>query len=228
MIKLRITAAFFFFLFIACNKKTEDKIAAIKTQEKPALEIVTEKISKANLPKEIVFEGNLKEISKLKDAAGEHIVLLTETGETPSKKIADQDDATDFKIFAYDYLFDKTENKYKINWKTYDFITNCQFDLSMGFLEKTFQTTDLNKNGIAEVWTMYAMTCTSDVSPKEMKIIMHEGKTKFALRGESLLIIDTEKMGGNYTFDENFTKAPKEFKAFALKMWNENNLQKYE
>jgi hypothetical protein len=72
------------------------------------------------------------------------------------------------------------------------------------------------------------MTCTSDVSPSEMKIIMHEGKQKYALRGNSIVNPGTEKIGGDYKLNENLSKASKEFKDFALKMWKENNELKYE
>ena len=225
---IKILTVFLFLIFIGCTKKAENENPEIETDEKPTLEIITEKVSEENLPKEIVFEGKLKEITKLKDAEGEHITLLTETGEIPSKKIINQEDETDFKIFAYDYLLDKIDNKYKLNWKIQDYISNCEFDLMMGFLKNTFKITDLNKNGIAEIWTMYSMTCTSDVSPSEMKILMYEGKQKFALRGNSIVNPGTEKIGGDYKLDEKLSKAPGEFKEFALKMWKENNEQKYE
>lgn len=221
-------ASLFLLILLSCNKKNENTNSEKFTGEKGSFEILTEKISSKNLPKEITFEGKLKEITKLKDLNGEHIVILTETGEIPSKKIIEQEDETDFKIFAYDYLFDKNENKYKLNWKIQDFISNCEFDLMMGFLKNTFKITDLNKNGISEIWTMYSMTCTSDVSPSEIKIIMYEGKQKFALRGNSIVNPGTEKIGGDYKLDESLSKAPKEIKEFALKMFKDNNEQKYE
>lgn len=221
-------ASLFLLIILSCNKKSENTNSEKFIGEKESFEILTEKISSKNLRKEIGLEGKLKEITKLKDLNGEHLIILTETGEIPSKKNIEQEDVTDFRIFAYDYLFDKNENKYKLNWKIQDFISNCEFDLMMGFLKNTFKITDLNKNGIAEIWTMYAMTCTSDVSPSEIKIIMYEGKQKFALRGNSIVNPGTEKIGGDYKLDENLSKAPKEIKEFALKMWKENNEQKYE
>ena len=225
---IKFLISIFLLIFISCNKKNEIVEFETQTDEQASFEISTEKISTENLPKEITFEGTLKDLIILKDLKGEHIIILTETGEIPSKKIIEQEDETDFKIFAYDYLFDKNDNKYKLNWKIQDFISNCEFDLMMGFVKNTFKITDLNKNGIAEIWTMYSMTCTSDVSPSEMKIIMYEGKQKFALRGNSVVNPGTEKIGGDYKLDNNMSKAPKEIKEFALKMWKDNNEQKYE
>lgn len=218
----------FLLLLVSCNKKSESVKTEKQTEEKVSFKTSVEKISNENLPKEIDFEGKLTELTKLTDLNGKHIIVLTETGEIPSKQIIEQEDETDFKIFAYDYLFDKNDNKYKLNWKIQDFISNCEFDLMMGFVKNTFKITDLNKNGIAEIWTMYSMTCTSDVSPSEMKIIMYEGKQKFALRGNSIVNPGTEKIGGDYKLDKSLSKAPKEIKEFALKMWKDNNEQKYE
>ena len=228
MNNIKLLVSLFLLILFSCNKKIENRNAEKLTGEKESSEILTENISSKNLPKEINFEGKLKEITKLKDSNGEHIIVLTETGEIPSKQIIVQEDETDFKIFAYDYLFDKNDNKYKLNWKIQDFITNCGFDLIMGFLKNTFKITDLNRNGIAEIWTMYSMTCTSDVSPSNLKIIMYEGKQKFALRGNSLVDLGKEKYGGEYKLDENLLKAPREIKEFAMELWKTNNKLKYE
>lgn len=228
MNNIKLLVSLFLLILFSCNKKIENRNDEKLTGEKESSEILTENISSKNLPKEINFEGKLKEITKLKDSNGDHIIVLTKTGEIPSKQIIEQEDETDFKIFVYDYLFDKNDNKYKLNWKIQDFISNCEFDLMMGFVKNTFKITDLNKNEIAEIWTMYSMTCTSDVSPSEMKIIMYEGKQKFALRGSSIVNTGTEKIGGDYKLDKSLSKAPKEIKEFALKMWKDNNEQKYE
>ncbi len=224
---IKILAFLFLLISFSCNKNIENSNTENGSEEIENNEISIENISRENLPKEISFEGNIKEITKLKDSDGEHIIVLTETGELPSKNMVDGEYAKDFKIFAYDYLFDKNENQYKLNWKIQDFISDCGFDLIMGFVDKTFKITDLDKNGIAEIWTMYSMTCTSDISPSNMKIIMYEGKQKFALRGNSIVNTGSEKIGGDHKLDENLSKAPKVFKEFALQMWNDNNETKY-
>ncbi|NQW43256.1 MAG: hypothetical protein HQ463_07490 [Bacteroidetes bacterium] len=180
------------------------------------------------LPKEIVFEGNIKNLKKLIDLKGEHIIILTETGYIPSKTIKYSDHEADAKIFSYDYLLNKTENKYQLYWKIQDFESNCEFDLMMGYLKNTFQITYLNKDGIAEIWIMYQKGCSSDVSPNEMKIIMHEGNKKFALRGIGLVDLGNFKEGGTYKLDDNFNNASNEIKNFVVRSWKDNCKQKYE
>nr|WP_260393537.1 hypothetical protein [Riemerella anatipestifer] len=74
---------------------------------------------------------------------------------------------------------------------------------------------------------MYSMLCTSDISPDVMKIIMYEDKQKYALRGHATLMAGEDKLEeGEYQFDENLSKASKEIKDFALKMWRNNSIQK--
>ena len=102
MNNIKLLVSLFLLILFSCNKKIENRNAEKLTGEKESSEILTENISSKNLPKEINFEGKLKEITKLKDSNGEHIIVLTETGEIPSKKIIEQEDETDFKIFVYD------------------------------------------------------------------------------------------------------------------------------
>ncbi|MDY3343660.1 hypothetical protein PG326_00125 [Riemerella anatipestifer] len=220
---------------LSCNttesKKEEKEIStegiSEKLEKKEKFEISYEKLSDKSIPQGISFEGKVREVARVEDLQGEHIILLTETGIVPSKKVVNADYEKDAKIFVYDYLYDKNENKYKLNWKVQDFILNCEFDLSMDFVKDTFKITDLNNNGIAEIWTMYSMLCTSDISPDVMKIIMYEGKQKYALRGHATLMAGENKLEeGDYQLDENLSKASKEIKEFALKMWRNNNIQK--
>ncbi len=47
---------------------------------------------------------------------------------------------------------------------------------------------------------MYKTVCHVDVSPCAMKIIMHQGKQKFAIRGRNKVkVSETETEGGEYT-----------------------------
>ena len=212
----------------SCNKKAENKTTTIETETTTTETVVSKPIIVTDLPKNLVFEGVFKEGISMKDSAGEHLIFLTETAEFQSKKIIDQEEEKDKKLFAYNYLLDPTDSKYKLNWKIQDFVTNCGFDLLLKFLNNTFKITDLNTDGQAEIWTMYQKGCVSDVSPIEMKIIMYQGAQKFALRGNSVVDTGTGKEGGDYKLDESLTKAPKEFQDYAVKLWQVNNTQKYE
>ncbi len=79
-------ASLFLLIILSCNKKSENTNSEKFIGEKESFEILTEKISNRNLPKEIDLEGKLKEITKLKDLSGEHLIILTETGEITGRR----------------------------------------------------------------------------------------------------------------------------------------------
>jgi len=87
--------------------------------------------------------------------------------------------------------------------------------------------TDLNKDGKAEVWVMYKVSCQGDVSPIPMKIIMYQDNKKFALRGTTRVKVSaTDYMGGEYSFDEAFKNAPVQFRQYAVN-FGSNTKQKH-
>jgi hypothetical protein len=111
----------------------------------------------------------------------------------------------------------------QLSWQVYDFVKDCQVDLEAGYLPNSFAVTDLNKDGKAEIWLMYKTLCAGDVSPGEMKIIMHEGVKKYAIRGQNKVQIGQNQYdGGKYTFDEAFSNGPETFKNYAQELWKKN------
>jgi hypothetical protein len=82
---------------------------------------------------------------------------------------------------------------------------------------------------MGEVWIMYTTVCHGDVSPGDMKIIMYEGKQKFAMRGhDKVQVSEKDFDGGDYKFDQAFNAGPKAFRDFAVKLWNKNIMQRAE
>lgn len=97
-------------------------------------------------------------------------------------------------MFAYHFLLNNDSvNK---TWKVYDFINDCPVDLDAKFIKNTFQVTDLNKDGIGEIWIMYNTVCHGDVSPTDMKIIMYQGTQKYTIRGRSKVYLNCMKSEG--------------------------------
>ena len=91
--------------------------------------------------------------------------------------------------------------------------------------------TDLDGNGIKEIWTGYSYQCSSEVASANFKIIMYEGKKKYAMRG--LTRAHTQVLtpsgeynyhgpiaGGKGTMDAAFKSGPGVFRAYAQKLWN--------
>lgn len=175
------------------------------------------------LPKGVSFEGKIKTAVQWVDEDGINMVIATETDAHQSKteKNADYRDA---ELFAYHYI---SENgQFKQTWKVVDFVSACPLDIEVKFIKNTFRLTDLDSNGVAEIWLMYKTVCHGDVSPAEMKIIMYQGKQKYAMRGRNKVEYEQGKFeGGEFNFDRKFTKGPSTFMNFAKDLWDKNVMQ---
>lgn len=179
------------------------------------------------VPKYIEYEGSPKCVIKWKDKQGDHFVLTSETGIHQSPKFShDNEYSSDAELFAYHYL--KNNNSQKRLWKIYDYIKDCPVEIEASFIKNTLHITDLDNNGVKEIWLMYRKVCHGDISPLEMKIIMYEGSQKFAMRGYNKVQVGEDIYdGGDYKFDPRFTNGPATFREFAKKMWSEHVLHKW-
>lgn len=202
-----------FFLFInTINSNGQNKI------------LIT-KLKIENIPKEINYNGRIKEAITWNDGLGKNLIITCETGAIKNSK--SENEGFDYEIYVYHYLLSNKDPK--LEWKIYDFVKDCNLDHQAEFIKNTLNITDLNNDKIGEIWIMYKTFCGGDVSPAEMKIIMYQGSQKFAMRGENKVkFSEKESYGGNYSFDKEFIKAPKVFKDYAIKLWNKNILQKWE
>ncbi|TCN56509.1 hypothetical protein D0809_15360 [Flavobacterium circumlabens] len=182
--------------------------------------ILPKKTDPNKIPKEIKYTGNVKNAVSWNDKLGENIVLLTETGEFTTKN-SDSEDSRDAALYAYHYIV--SGKNAALNWKIYDFIHDCPVEIEANFVKNTFSITDLNKDGIAEIWVMYTTVCHGDVSPSTMKIIMHENNEKFSMRGENKVKVEEKRyLGGKYTFDKAFNEGPAAFREYAKKLWQKH------
>jgi hypothetical protein len=180
-------------------------------------------LSPNTIPKGIPYTGKIKDAVRWIDQQGDNVVITTETGIYANKK-SENGEGRDADLFASHYLIRKAG--IEPTWKVTDRIKDCPLDVQVAFIKKAFQVTDLDKDGMAEVWIMYKTACHGDMSPCDMKIIMYEGQQKFAMRGTNKIkVSETETYGGEYKMDDAFTKGPKVFSDFAKKLWNKNILE---
>lgn len=183
------------------------------------------KLDSTNLPKNMKYVGHIINGAKWTDALGIHYVITTETGRIYSK-LEGEEDLFDAFLYAYHYVVKNDSTK--LLTKIYDYNKGCNLDLELYFVDNTFAVTDLDKNGIAEVWVMYKNSCHGDISPVPTKIIMYEGTKKFALRGESRVEISaSEYLGGSFSFDDNFKNGQLVFRQYAEKMWTQHKIEKW-
>ena len=176
-----------------------------------------------SIPKSIRYTGKIVQALRWTDNTGDNIVILTVTDRTRSKNAPDEG-YSDGSLYAYHYL--ASGDSAKQTWRVYDHVTEFPVDMFLYFVENSFAVTDLNKDGKAEVWIMYKVSCQGDVSPVPMKIIMYQDDKKFAVRGTTRVqASNKEFMGGEFTFDDAFKNAPPEFRQYAEKLWKEHRVE---
>jgi hypothetical protein len=187
------------------------------------------KLDTNKLPFHLTYEGKIKNAVRWTDKTGDNVVITSETGVYRNPKFQHDNDGSDAELFATHYLI--SHDSARETWKVYDLIRDCPVDLEATLIKKTFQLTDLNKDGMAEIWLMYKTVCHGDVSPCDMKIIMYQGQQKFAMRGQNKVFVGTDEkgkkqyIGGEYKCDPAFTNGPRPFIEFAKKLWNRNIMQ---
>lgn len=207
-----IKRSYFFLCFFPVVLFSQSKFKVINSNE-------------SKLPILLNYKGDIKDHARWVDDLGEHTVIVCETGKINKKEVYDME-SYDAELYAYKY--DKKDGQITQDWKIQDFVRDCPFDITANFVDNTLQVTDLDKDGTGEVWVMYKTTCRSDVSPSSMKIIMYEGQAKHAMRGQNKVpATETTYFGGEYKFDEAFDSAPKSFREFAIKLWNENIIENW-
>ncbi|WP_291871302.1 M949_RS01915 family surface polysaccharide biosynthesis protein [Maribacter sp.] len=198
-------------------------------KESSSQSIKIDTLSYDDIPKSIDFRGTVVEALKWSDVNGENILILTVTGNFNWKDY--DNDSTDYMIQdkseLYAYLFQKNNlNKsYKRQWRVYDYTECFGVDWFTGFTPKATTITDLDNDGITEITMSYVSICRGGMDPGAMKIIMYEGRTKYALRGSTMLMCESNNAyGGEFTASENLNDSGY-FKNFLIKHWNRNKCE---
>ncbi len=134
-----------------------------------------------------------------------------------------------------DYFEDKTlkivrkSSDGKQLWQVQDFVKECPVETTLQLL-RPILITDADANDMNEVWMIYKLACRGDVSPAEMKIIMYEGTTKYAIRGNMQIkgfdpqqLSEEEK--AHHTADANMKNAHEHIREFAEDLWKNYELE---
>ena len=197
------------------NLTSAKKDTNIQKSDKAGIENLVYDTGK--LSDEIKYSGKIVADAMWNDKNGENMVIITET------PVLEQSGYKE--LFGYHYINNNGETK--LLWMIHDYIDECPVDITLKYIDNSLTITDLNNNGIAESSFLYRMSCKGDVSPDDMKLLMHEGETKYAIRGQMKLTIKGEgTYGGEMKIDPSFDKAPKEFLDYAKDRWNKYREEK--
>jgi hypothetical protein len=174
------------------------------------------------------YQGTIVAGKRWTDRSGENIVILTDGGvvRRPLKGSPD-DEVKDATIFAYQ--FQKIGAQHRQLWMVRDVVKGCPTDVTLRFLPAAFVLSDADGNGVAESTFVYRLGCRSDVSPLAQKLILHEGRAKYAIRGTTTfrgaLVTKAPEINtgaGKKVLDPAFKRAPRALRDVASAHWDKH------
>jgi hypothetical protein len=180
----------------------------------------------SSIPSDIKYDGNIVAGATWKDNNGSNVLIITETKE---RKKGNQEFQSWSKEL-YGYQFITGSDGAKQVWKINDFIKDCEADPTLSCIKNSLSITDINNNGVAESTFLYLLACRSDVSPAGLKLLMHEGDRKYAIRGTTKIVIKGEganTYGGETNVDKSFDDAPDGFLKYAKEQWSKYRVEKF-
>jgi len=200
------------------------------------------KLNKGELPAEITFKGEFQHAYAWFDRLGENIIVFSKTNE---RRVKNNENENEKESFLYASRFLKSANGWQATWAWNDGVMACPFDITCEFLKDAITITDLDEDGVAETCFQANLTCRSDVSPSQKKLILVEDDKAYSLVGSMWLpqgpeheMDITEKnvnlenepkpkeeweqfsqLAGRYENEKTFKSAPPQFLRFARAQW---------
>ncbi len=196
------------------SKAPSDEIKTSNIPLQKTKEVTLLTFKKNGLPDECKYEGDIIEQAQWTDANGDNILIITQTKVRNLKE-----DVRDQYLYAYNYV--KKDTDYKLLWSINDHVESyC--DVEAEYLPNTLEVLDIDRDGIAETAFIYKLDDRCDVSPLDMKLMMHSGDKKLVIRGTTKVHPGGgESYGGKKTFDAAFDSSPVILKDFASRKWDE-------
>lgn len=185
---------------------------------RPAQRIEPVAVEASALPAAAEHRGHVVAARRWTDRLGENLLILTETDAFDHKPCEWDYCGNDKELYAYHYV--QRDSGLALLWRTTDFIRECDVDMTVQMGAHTLAITDLDADGVAESTFLYILACRGDVSAAAMKLMMHEGAEKYAIRGttdEDPRIPGADRSEMNV--DAAFNRAPPAFRTFAVAHW---------
>jgi hypothetical protein len=165
------------------------------------------------IPKQVKVIGKPVAARRWTDKLGANLLVISETA-----RVGEASGGTKQ---LHGYQFIRQGDDWKPLWHIKDGVFNCDFDLELELVAASVSVSDQDKDGTAETAFAYTKTCTSDVSPSDLKVLLHEGAQKYALRGTTRVqLAPNEFEGGQRKPDPALARAPREFLAHAQKLFD--------
>ena len=120
-----------------------------------------------------LVKGKVLSSHPVKDSLGTGHVVLT-------RQVTNALDAQTQIIRAY--RFNEGDGGPVKVWQMNDGVEDCALDKLASFSGWSPAVTDLDGNGLAEIWTSHVLMCRGDVGSADLTIVMHEGRQRHAMR----------------------------------------------
>ena len=181
-----------------------------------AQQIAAERVAPRDVPAALGVVGTIEEARRWTDRNGQNLLVLARTEEVWSPN-ADGDSTRSREIHGYHFV--RQGSGYRLLWQTIDFVRDCGEDIVLEYAPASVQVTDVDHDGIAETTYVYAIACMGGMDPAGMKLILHEGATKYAIRGFQ----DLRELGKEYPAPEMHVEpalaAHPALRDFAVAQW---------
>lgn len=158
-------------------------------------------IDAATLAAEAIrIDGELVGAWRIRDRDGEHLLVLTrKAGASPQKPQSARIEKIDLAAVYYRRHGDRWQHE----WTIRDGSDCPGLDLEADFYTSDLAFTDVNGDGRTEVSVPYYLFCGGGIDPRTVKVILREGPTKLAVRGESRVTYPGQKpFGGEHQHDK--------------------------
>lgn len=120
------------------------------------------------------YNGRFVTATGWRDRLGDHILVVSEKG-----SYADGHGRKE--LFGYHYT--QRDTLYDLLWQMNDYVDGAGCDLNVELIRYLPIVSDVDRNGIAETALFYALDNRCDASAYPAKLIVHEGRSKLAVRG---------------------------------------------
>jgi hypothetical protein len=139
--------------------------------------------------------GKVVSILQVEGQTDEKLLVLSEK---PSKSANGRVERIDLNATYYA----RTGEQWRSEWAINDFVDCPGLDSKASFFADATTITDIDNDGKPEVTVAYQLFCGGGIDPSTVKVILRQGDTKFAIRGESLIRLPGQApIGGAYTPD---------------------------
>jgi len=206
--------------------KKENASAIEETNNENQGTIHSQKLTAKDIPGEIGYQGDIIEAYKYTDKTGENIVIFTETDVMAWYCEEDEIELSSKSLYAHRFL--KKGNDWEEIWRVYDMELDCPVTVFSDFIKDACIITDLNDDGVAEIWLIYKKGCFGGLDVMPMFLRMYHNEEVYTISGETKLeFFNGEKeeiYGGEYTLDNKFLNknTPPAFVNFAKQLWEKN------